>query len=208
MFSSMNSFKASTHSDFTIATTSLPVINYLGSTATSFIALDSDGNVLSWGSALHPNLLGRHPTIDAPAEYPHPVPFLQGTPIRKIAAGGWICTALSRDDDLYIWGGQPGNMSARIDALPDWQAGEDVKLVDIDGGVNILDAAVGDGHVLVLTERRDVWVTGQGREGQLGLNNVNIDFEQSWKRSGEWSNLQVLSVEASGWNSFVIVNTK
>ena len=161
MFSSMNSFKASTHSDSTAATTILPVIDSLGSTATSFVALASDGNVLSWGSALHPNLLGRHPNTDAPAECPHPIPFLQGTPIRKIAAGGWICTALSRDNDLYIWGGQPGNMSARIDALPDWQDGEEVKLVNIDGGVNILDAAVGDGHVIVLTERRDVWVTGQ-----------------------------------------------
>ena len=99
-------------------------------------------------------------------------------------------------------------MSARIDALPDWQAGEDVRLVDIDGGANILDVAVGDGHVVVLTERRDVWVTGQGHEGQLGLNTIKPDFEQSWRRSGEWSNLHVLSVEASGWNSFVIVQSK
>ena len=203
----MDSFKTSAESDSMIATTILPVIDSLGSTATSFVALASDGNVLSWGSALHPNLLGRHPTTEASAESPHPLPFLQGTPIRKIAAGGWICTALSQDNDLYIWGGQPSDMSARIDALPDWQDGEDVKLVDIDGGVDILDAAVGDGHVVVLTERRDVWVTGQGHEGQLGLKKINIDFEQSWKRSCELSNHHVLSVEAGGWNSFVIVKS-
>ena len=77
--------------------------------------------------------------------------------------------------------------------------------MDID---NVVDVAVGDGHVLILTARRDVWVTGQGHEGQLGLNKINIDFEQSWKRSGDWSNLHVLSVEASGWNSFVIVESK
>ena len=48
----------------------------------------------------------------------------------------------------------------------------------------------------------------RGHEGQLGLNKINTDFEQSWKRSCGWSDLQVLSVEAGGWNSFVIVKSK
>ena len=104
-------------------------------------------------------------------------------------------------------------MSVRIDALPDFQTGECVRLVNIvdivdDGVLNILDVAVGDGHVLVLTETRDVWVTGQNHEGQLGLNKINLDFEQTWKKSSEWSNLHALSLEASGWNSFVVVKNK
>lgn len=182
-------------------------ITLLGSTATSFVALNDGGTVLSWGSALHPHLLGRHPTKDSSAEIPHPVSFLEGTPIRKIAAGGWICAAISREDDMYIWGGQPGGdtLGGRIDSLPEWNAGEDIKLVYIEGGVDILDAAVGEGHIIVLTKNGKVWAAGEGHEGQLGLGVDDQRFEQSWKIIYRWDHRQVLSVEASGWDTFVIV---
>lgn len=44
-----------------------------------------------------------------------------------------------------------------------------VKLVEIDGGVDICDVDVGDGHVVVITTSGDVWVAGENSWGQLGL---------------------------------------
>ena len=185
----------------------VPAITCLTSTAASFLALVNDGKVLSWGSALHPQLLARHPTPDSPAEIPYPIPFLEGIQVRKIVSGGWICAAISEFNDLYIWGGEPEvDPAKRISCLPDWREGEDVKLVDIDGGLDVLDAAVGEGHVVALTERGGVWVTGQGYEGQLGLGNHNRRFVQDWTRVDGWGDRTVLNVEAGGWSSFVVVS--
>ena len=91
---------ASEYSDFETATAILPPITCLVSTATSFVALTDDGNVLSWGSALHPQLLGRAPATISPAHSPKLVSSLEGILIQKIAAGGWIGAALSRSGDL------------------------------------------------------------------------------------------------------------
>ena len=85
---------------------------------------------------------------------------------------------------------------------------EDVKLIDIDDGADILDVAVGDGHVIVLTKKREVWAIGQGYEGQLGLGKARRNFHNSWTRVCGWKDRQVLSVGASGWNSFVTVEER
>ena len=204
MLPSLSKFIMTTPSDAPAPTMTVPAIACLTSTAASFLALVNDGKVLSWGSVLHPQLLARHPTSDSPAEIPCPIPFLEGIQVRKIVSGGWICAAISQSNDLYIWGGEPGLSTAkRISCLPDWREGEDVKLVDIDGGVDVLDAAVGEGHVVALTEKGGVWVIGQGYEGQLGLGNNNQGFEKDWNRVDGWGNRTVLNVEAGGWSSFV-----
>ena len=205
-FSAVVDFFYAVPANFLATTATLPAITCLVSTAVSFAALTNEGTVLSWGSALHPHLLARRPTKDAPEEVPCPIPFLEGLQIRKIAAGGWISIAISQFDDLYIWGGQPGvDTSRHISCLPDWRGGEDVKLVDIDDQADILDAAVGDGHAIALTKKGEVWVTGEGYEGQLGLGTDYQGFEQGWTRAHGWGDKTVLAVEAGGFNSFVRV---
>lgn len=206
MFPALANLISAVPSNVWATTVTLPAIKCLVSTAVSFAALTNDGTVLSWGSALHPHLLARHPTKDAPAETPHPVSFLQGLHIRKIAAGGWIYAAISQSDDLYMWGGQPGNdTDESISCLPNWSEGEGAKLVDVDGGIDVLDVAVGDGHVVALTEKGEVWVTGRGYEGQLGMGSEYLGFKQGWTRTGGWGDRQVLGVGAGSLNSFVMV---
>ena len=208
MLPSLANFVMATPSDAPAPTMTVPAITCLTSTAASFLALFNDGKVLSWGSVLHPQLLARHPTPDSPAEIPCVIPFLEGIQVRKIVSGGWICAAISQSNDLYIWGGEPElDTMKRVSCLPDWREGEDVKLVDIDGGLDVLDAAVGEGHVVVLTEKGDVWVAGQGYEGQLGLGNNYRGFVQDWTRVDGWGNRPVLNVEAGGWNTFVEVSS-
>ena len=162
---------------------------------------------MTFGSALHPQVLGRNPTLSTPANIPAPIPFLGGIPIRKIAAGGWLAAALSEDKDLYIWGGQASE-AQKISALPDLAAEEEVKLVDIDGGVDVIDVGVGSGHIVALTQKGDLWTIGEGAYGQLGTGHKN--FEENWvKIEGEWeANGRIKEVGCGIWSSWITVQAK
>lgn len=183
-----------------------PLTSLLAS-ATCFAALTSTGEVLTFGSTLHPQTLGRTPSPAAPADKPCPVKFLGGIPIRKIVVGGWIGAAVSEDNDLYIWGGQASS-SQKIGALPKLGGGEEVKIVDIDGGVDVIDVGVGAGHVIALTADRKVWVAGEGGYGQLGTGSQG--FEADWVRvRGEWEGRgEVFGVGCGVWCSWVLVDTR
>ena len=162
---------------------------------------------MTFGSALHPQILGRSPTPSSLAEKPCLVPFLGGIPIRKIAVGGWIGAAVSEDNDLYIWGGQAGE-AKKVNALPRPSDGAEVALVDINGGADVVDVGVGSGHILALTRDGKVWVTGEGEYGQLGTGTKA--FEEDWVRvRGEWEGKgRVVEVDCGVWCSWVLVDTR
>lgn len=191
-------------------TSTLPIFSSIVSllaSATSFTALTSSGEVLTFGSALHPQTLGRNPTLSSPANTPCPMPFLGGIQIRKVAVGGWIGAAVSEDNDVYVWGGRAGE-AERIEALPRLLDGEDVRLVDINGGVDVVDVGVGSGHIVALTGNGEVWVTGDGECGQLGTGSKA--FERGWIRArGDWEGRgTVVEVGCGVWCSWVIIDTK
>jgi alpha-tubulin suppressor-like RCC1 family protein len=135
------------------------------------------------------------------------VTFLGGIPIRKTAVGGWVGAAVSEDNDLYIWGGQAGDRN-RVSALPSPADDEEVKLVDINGGVDVIDVGVGSGHVVALTADGEVWVAGEGEYGQLGTGGQ--DFEEDWVRvRGDWEGKgKVVAVGAGVWCSWIMVDTR
>lgn len=191
-------------------TSTYPIFGPLTSLLTSaigFTALTSSREVLTFGSALHPQTLGRKSTPANPADRPCPIPFLGGIPIRKIAVGGWIGAAVSEDNDLYIWGGRIGE-AKRINALPRPTDDEEVRLVDIDGGVDVIDVGVGSGHVIALTGTGEVWIAGEGEYGQLGT--IHQSFEEDWARvEGDWEGKgKVIGVGAGVWCSWVMVDTR
>lgn len=77
-------------------------------------------------------------------------------------------------------------------------------------GLDVLDVGVGDGHVIILTtdgENRRVWVTGDGRNGQLGQG-AECEKMGEWKevefktRIGDGSEL--VGVVAGPKSSFVL----
>lgn len=153
-----------------------PVVQLCGA-ATSFTALTADGEVLTFGSGLHAGVLGRRPSPSEPALTPFPVSYLGGIPIRKVASAGWITAALSADRDLYLWGGRPGEAN-RMESLPPLDGDELVSLVDIDGGVDVVDVGVGHGHVAALTTNGEIWTSGLNTYGQLG--DGFTDFRTTW----------------------------
>ena len=114
---------------------------------------------------------------------------------------------MSEDSDLYIWGGQAGE-AKKMNALPRPSDGAEVVLVDIDGGVDVVDVGVGSGHILALTRDGKVWVTGEGEYGQLGTGTKA--FEEDWLQvRGEWEgNGRVVEVDCGVWYSWVLVDTR
>ncbi len=196
--------------------------------ATSFTALLRDPpmhSVHTWGDARHNHLgrvLARSPAADndspsastaSTASTPHIVDHLAGIPVAKVAAGGWLTAALAASQDLYVWGGRPGDGgdsgsggggssdgAGRIRCLPDVgrrpEDNAEVSLVDIGGGggdsssgsggsgggsggdggdsdgsgsaCDVLDVAVGAGHIVALTHDGRLWAVGRGHNGQLG----------------------------------------
>ena len=204
-FSSIEDFLSSEPPTSTYPT--LAPLRSLCGSATGFTALTTTDEVLTFGSALHPQALGRTPTPANPAEVPSPISFLGGISIDKIAAGGWIGAAVSEDRDLYVWGGQAG-AAKRLNALPKFSDGEEVRLVDINGGVDVVDVGVGSDHIIALTGDGEVWVTGEGDCGQLGTGTIN--FEENWVRvRGDWEgNGRVVGVGCGVWCSWVLVNSR
>lgn len=165
------------------------------------------GEVLTFGSPLNARSLGREPTVSDPADLPSAIPLLGGIPIDKVAAGGWIGAAMSQDRDLYIWGGRAGE-ERRIKALPNLSDDEAVRLVDIKGGVDVLDVSVGSGHVIALTAEGEVWAAGDGGYGQLGSRKKK--YEEDWVRvRGEWEGKgKVIGVGCGFWCSWIVVDTR
>jgi alpha-tubulin suppressor-like RCC1 family protein len=163
--------------------------------------------IITFGSPLHPQLLARNPTCDKPAETPHHIPFFDGTIIRKIETGGWMCAGISQENDLYLWGGEAGTgEEEQIKCLPDRTAEESkmVKWAEIAGG-DVLDVGIGDGHIIALTNDNEVWVCGRGSEGQLGLGR-GVWFAEQWREvEQEWGGGVVVGVAAGGWGSWVVV---
>ncbi len=173
---------------------------------TSFAALNTTGEVEAFGDPRHCPY-GRSPV---------PVPSLGGIPIAKVATGGWITAALSRDKDLYVFGGRPGE-EKRMKCLPMLNSGEDVSLVDLEGEVDVRDVGVGAGHVVALTEKGTVWGVGENGTGQLGMGGETVEerkeraFQEDWVRLGGdevWGKDKVVGVEAKDWGTFVLVERR
>ncbi|KAK4039125.1 E3 ubiquitin-protein ligase HERC2 [Parachaetomium inaequale] len=181
-----------------------PHITQLVVYETGFAALSSAGQVWTWGDERYTACLGREPTDDSPAATPGPVTDLDELPtgpITKLAAGGYILAALTAGKDLYCWG-HAGRSPLTLDNLSD--APSPVVIDDKD----ILDVAIGEAHMLVLTADRAVYVLGANTNGQLGL--PGVSSAKTWARidldavlgKGEI----VTGVAAGPRNSFLMVH--
>ncbi|KAK9377464.1 regulator of chromosome condensation 1/beta-lactamase-inhibitor protein II [Lipomyces chichibuensis] len=150
-----------------------------------FVALDSGGQVYTWGANLHGELLQPRGSIVRPRI----VPALEGIPMRDVATNGFVTACLSQDTkDVYIWGWTP---DTRIIGLPD--AGDDVAGIIDQFGENedivIESVAVGNGFIVLassnsITCELCVWFAGgSDLTNMFGLPRS----EKLVKVNGEWS---------------------
>lgn len=170
---------------------------------TSFVALTVEGQVYTWGDRRF--RLGRDATEDEPAEKPCLVGALDGLNIVKISAGGWLAAAVSEDRDLYIWGNSQPACDDCIEFLPKGEEEEDVGLVDLGDEVDVIDVAVGAGHICVLTADGDVYTAGRNENGQTGIENGG-KFQRGWKKvEKSWDGrVEKVFAGSSSWNTFMI----
>jgi Regulator of chromosome condensation (RCC1) repeat len=140
------------------------------------------------------------------AELPGKVEDLDGWPtgpIVKIAAGGYTLAALNKSGDLYCWGGppKPFHILDEISGTPD--------LVEIDDGTDVVDVAVAQAHMIVLTRDGSVYGIGSNANGQLGLGRekavVTARLDSWTKLKVEISNgYRITGVAAGPMSSFIL----
>ncbi|KAJ9645903.1 hypothetical protein H2201_006023 [Coniosporium apollinis] len=200
--------------------------------ATGFVLLTENGEVYTWGDVRHDRCLGRSvDAADNPADEPRLVEALAGIPIAKVAASGWICAALSKERDLYIWGlGTPGSEGRKIEVLNNVspssphskesgilydlveehstdsaEQDEDVTLVELESGLDVIDVGVGAGHVIVCAEGGRIFTVGDNDNGQLGLGKDARSFYRDWTEVKGFRGKSVESVTCGPRSSFVLV---
>jgi hypothetical protein len=142
---------------------------------TTSIALDTHGQLYTATSdSRYQKCLGR-PSTDSPNF--EAVPYFSETSVRKVAAGGYMATAISSDDELFLWGQANPGCNAGLSVLGEEDLGNDdayvreraatgvrgssgfqdeiIKSLEvfIDGEeARPYDVATGNGHVLVAAE--------------------------------------------------------
>jgi alpha-tubulin suppressor-like RCC1 family protein len=184
---------------------------HLTATATSFALLTASGTIYTWSTDTRPSPLGRLPVPEPGA---HPIDALGGIPVKKLAAAGWLAAAVSRDNELYIWGGSGPGGTRKISDLKRSE-GELVALAKVgavreeEDGVSVVDVAVGDRHVVALGENGSVFAVGEGTNGQLGTGRV--DFAEEWVEctfEGHDKPGKAVGVYCGPRNTFVLVSQR
>jgi hypothetical protein len=169
--------------------------------ATCFVLLTEEGEVLSWGDRRHSRCLGRTPDSENPADKPAVVSALGGIGIAKIDGRGWIFGALSKENDLYLWGrDKPGTEASLGHLLGD--VDEEVKLLDDECFEDVQDFAIGNGHVVVGTE--GVFAIGENRNGQLSLGKASPESVSTWVKLVNTAREPNLALVAGDASSFML----
>lgn len=105
--------------------------------------------------------------------------------IVKIAANGYTLAALTSGNDLYCWGGHPAQ-------APIVQGLSGYPTPVVVGDNDVADVGVGESHMIALTTDGRVFVIGDNKNGQLGLDTeraadwtkVNLSIRESQKVRG------------------------
>jgi len=178
--------------------------------ATTFAYLNDNGEVYTWGDARHRSLgrtlMGQEA---AGADEPGLVEALGGIRIARISAGGWITTALSDDGVAYAWGMSTPGKQERLPCLRDIDTAE-VALLEIlssDGQSSepedVQDIAVGDGHIVLLTSKGEIFTTGDNTNGQLGIGQ-DSEFREGWEVVRITPQLGITAVRAGPRCTFIM----
>ncbi|PQE07735.1 serine threonine- kinase nek9 protein [Rutstroemia sp. NJR-2017a BVV2] len=195
----------------------IPNATSLVSNHTTFTALTSSNQLLTWGDARFPSRLGRPSTPSSPSSTPSPIPAssLPETQIVKLSSNGPLTGLLTSTRDLYIWGSNPHpfipelNPSSPSYIDPDEENPFAPVPIDIEGK-DVADVAIGENHVLVLTTDGMVYGIGEGGNGQLGLRDERGRYEEwraldvGFRKEGECGK-RCVGVGAGYKCSFVLV---
>ncbi|KAI3428794.1 hypothetical protein D9Q98_007613 [Chlorella vulgaris] len=116
------------------------------------IAIDADGNMITWGWNARGTLGHGH---REPIGKPQRVPGLQGVHIRQAAIGGWHVLAVDDQGQCWAWGGNEYGQCLPRDKR------DILAPVRCLEGVRVKQVAAGGMHSLALTESGEIWMWGE-----------------------------------------------
>ncbi|KAK2625816.1 hypothetical protein QTJ16_005128 [Diplocarpon rosae] len=166
---------------------------------TAFTVLAKSGHIYTWGDGRYPDCLGRDLDENS-ADVPGIVEDLLELAARgivKVSSAGYVTAALTKDNDVYVWGGRAGQ-KPMLEGL----GGTPIPL-DLDGE-EFFDVAVGMDHMLVVTTAHKLFVVGSGGSKQLGL---DVEEAKGWTevKMPLQEGQRIVGVHAGYKNSFVLV---
>jgi alpha-tubulin suppressor-like RCC1 family protein len=129
------------------------------------IALTENGEVYTWGSNIFGQLGLGHLTQEVKLNLPMKINFINQN-IKSIFAGEDHCACVSEDGTGYVWGygidGRLGNKIKMNSSIP-----VEINL-DKNLKVKISKIACGGHHTAFLSEEGNLYMCGNGRDGELG----------------------------------------
>ncbi|CAL8461917.1 g1448 [Coccomyxa elongata] len=117
------------------------------------VAIDKDGQVLSWGWNDRATLGHGHREHE---RKPRRVAALRGMEITQVSTGGWHCLALDSAGLVYAWG---GNEYGQCNV--EWNVRDVVQPTPCVPGLQVKQVAAGGMHSCVLTDAGEVWTWGE-----------------------------------------------
>ncbi|KAF1977751.1 hypothetical protein BU23DRAFT_451641, partial [Bimuria novae-zelandiae CBS 107.79] len=167
-----------------------------------------------------PSALGRDSfCLAEEGDIAQPIPFLEETIVKKIAAGALYTAAVSEDGELHLWGQATTDMPGELRAVRDREEGGDEYVrtpeMRIDGHIaRVIDVAVGFGCVLVAAEcegqngsvEREVFAAGNNRRGCLGLgpDMDKADFVDEFLPLSLLNGRKIKQILCAGMSSYVV----
>ncbi|MCL2173995.1 IPT/TIG domain-containing protein, partial [Candidatus Saccharibacteria bacterium] len=145
------------------------------------VALDTDGNVYTWGYNANGqlgngNYIGDNLPIKISDGEISGSALTAGLKITQIAAGASHTLALDEGGNLYAWGynsyGQIGNGDNTTGNLPIKISDGAIAGSPLVAGLKITKVAGGGSHTLALDENGNLYAWGRNNSGQLGIDNT------------------------------------
>ncbi|RMA47257.1 hypothetical protein CI603_01220, partial [Bifidobacterium sp. wkB338] len=143
------------------------------------LAIDSDGNLYSWGSN-GDGRLGRTPSSTTPADRPGIVDPPDGvTSFTQASAGKLFSIAIGSDGNLYSWGNNDsGQLGRDTSTTPENKPGK-VSIPESDQ--NIIQASAGQSYCLAIDSHGNLYSWGNNDSGQLGRDASSIPGKKPGK---------------------------
>lgn len=183
-------------------------VHKLSANATTFACVLDNGDVYTWGDARYGSL-GRMTSGEdiTGADVPGLVEALAGIKIVKMSSGGWMHAALSESGAAYVWGSSNPGKTDMMTMLNGLELAE-VRLVEIpdESGepLDMIDIAVGDGHLMAVAENGTVYSAGENSNGQLGVGR-RVKYAPEWVKVDLPSGMCCKNVQAGPKSTFLKV---
>ncbi|KAL7809097.1 RCC1/BLIP-II [Trichoderma gracile] len=222
---SLSSWSSGTNPDSVF--TCHPKATQIAAFDTGFVILHSDGTVSTFGDPRFEACLGRDTDPpNPPPNLPGPVPDLHEIasaedPIKHVTAGGSAVAALTTSGSVYVWGSRALSPSSSSSSSKAAETSHHHRLghgftelsgipnyTEIDGGKDVMDVALGEGHAIALTADGLVYAIGENANGQLGLGELGkgICSTDAWLklRFQVPEGFKIVGVAAGPRSSFIL----